>query len=152
MNRNLLLVLLIVIVAFIIVIVLIISKFNNYSENLGVNSYSAIVKVREDYKNFLNVENVDFFKPYYLKIDMDVSYLSNFKIINDLFYIGYYKEKNKSYIYIKQGDEILKFDAKEPFLNRYYALSVNRKNLVVLDIVEGVIKLILPSKVGGEEK
>ncbi|ABR31583.1 hypothetical protein [Thermosipho melanesiensis] len=140
---------LIIIGAFVVLILIFFFLFRkDYSSEVQTKQY--IIKAKNDYTNFKMVKSVSCFVPFYFKVTMDAEHLKNYSIVNDLYYVGYYKEDEKEFIYLKNSNGIIKVDPKENvFLDRYYTLNVSNKSLIVLDINDGSIKLIVPEKIGG---
>ncbi|MBB6063098.1 hypothetical protein HNP65_001561 [Thermosipho japonicus] len=135
----------------ILIVVIFFISILNLRKSLEVEVLSSVnvVKIKDYYFNFINVKNVSFFEPYYLKIDGNYSKLGNFSIVEDLEYLGYYDESGTSVVYLRNEKQLLKFDPKQLLLNRYYILNISGNNLVVLDIKDGSIKLIVSKKLGG---
>ncbi|MBT1248749.1 MULTISPECIES: hypothetical protein [unclassified Thermosipho (in: thermotogales)] len=147
MNKKYILILMgLLIVFFIFMLIFSSKKLPNLSD-----TKKYIVRAKNDYVNFKNIEKINYFEPFYLKITLDREHLKNYTIVGNISYLGYYLEDNEFYAYIKNSDKVLKIKPKSIFLNKYYILNVSNKNLVVLDIDDGSIKLIVPKKIGGND-
>lgn len=150
MNKKILIIILFIIVFFVIIYFLInIKSSSNVQTSISKNIQKITYKDLK--KNFIEINNVDFFQPYLINVNFSDISGGPYPIVQEIKFLGFYFDNDKKLVYVLENNNLIKYDIKELISQRYYILKVSNYQLKVLDTSEGTIKLIISDSNGRNE-